>query len=292
MSEHDDLPHNEALSRHYRALPPLAPSAGLDAAIRAAAHRAVTPRRSGILARLRLGSGPGWAAVCATLVIGGFAYQLWQGMRPAPTAIQGEPPADSAPATAQPEQQPAIVAEAMPNAAAKQETIAGAPRAAPKRERAPQPPAARAPAQAPAQTPAPAAPEPAAQDSLAAAPAPSMDFYYTPPAEAVAEAPAPAPAPVAPLQRQREAQAMRAPPAPAPYAAKAHADEVAPFAASEPASLPEALARVRALLARGDLDGARAAWQALRRHHPAGELPDDLRRRFEDGDAPAASAPD
>ncbi|WP_255990855.1 hypothetical protein [Chitinolyticbacter albus] len=82
MTEEHVLPHDEALSRQYRALAEETPSPALDAAILAAAERATAPRRASRRWWPAWRISPQWTTACATLLLGGFVYTLWPSAQP------------------------------------------------------------------------------------------------------------------------------------------------------------------------------------------------------------------
>jgi hypothetical protein len=266
-------PEERALAQRLARLGPRGePSPTLDARVLAAAHAAAAPPRA---PRARWPLRLGVAASVALAL--GLAWQL----RPLPGADPiGAGPVSAGPVRPMAGVAPASAPEAETSAAASDaidahvETVA-APGPAEVRALAP-PPAPPAPPPPPASTSVPA-PAPAVAQRDVAQPAAARAAKAALPEEPPIVFDAPSPV---------EARPQAAPSAPAAFKsmesqpameADTPAGDVPPATVATPAVRDAWLARIRALIAAGQVDEARMSLHEFKRRYPAYVLPDDLR---------------
>ncbi|WP_148716380.1 hypothetical protein [Chitinolyticbacter meiyuanensis] len=247
----EPLPHDETLARQYRALPPEAPPAALDAAILDAAAKAIQPRRT-------RRQWPGWlvapqlATVCATLLLGGFVYLLWP-KAPLeladPAALEKQAKQDSDYAA------PPGITQLPPEKVANRAT-----KPVPERtikHRAEQPVVATA--------------EPKVAETLPT----DVALAYAPAEELRRSAPATA---AAPAPMRESSVGSTAPQADA--TASALIDE----------RFEQGIREIRQLLAVGHVAEAEHAWHMLTARYPSAPLPDDLAQRWPAPQSAASAA--
>lgn len=260
-------PEERALAQRLARLGPHGePSPALDAKVLAAAHAAATARRHRTRWPLRLG-----VAASVALAVG-LAWQL----RPLP----GADPAGAVMTVPAPE--PESTPDSVPAPIAS-ESRAAAPTEIRQMAPPPRPPPKPAPVVA-----ARRAAAPAAATAAPSSPEPAVVFDLPTPADATQKADAivmPPPAPPAPA---RPRAASRAAAQAATQASEADAPEmdVPPATVASPEVRDAWLARIRALLADGHVDEARASLDEFQRRYPHFVLPEDLLEDLREPPAP------